>query len=250
MEQEKIRLNKYLSEAGVCSRRAADRLIEKGTITVNGQPAVTGMRIRPEDEICIAGKPVYKEQQRVLLLFNKPRGIVCTAEKREKNNIVDYIDYPLRIYPVGRLDKDSEGLILLTNDGTLVNKIMRAGNYHEKEYEVRVDKVITADFLDKMRSGVPILDTVTRRCEIKQTAPDTFRIILTQGLNRQIRRMCENLGYQVKRLKRERIMNLTVTGIPVGKYRKITAEEFCQLKQLLSDSSSLPWPDRIEKEKR
>lgn len=248
MEQEKVRLNKYLSEAGVCSRREADRLIEKGAVTVNGETAVTGMRIAPNDKICISGKRIKKEDKRVILLFNKPRGIVCTAEKREKKNIIDYINYPLRIYPVGRLDKDSEGLILLTNDGELVNRIMRAGNFHEKEYAVTVDKEITEDFLKRMRQGVPILDTVTRPCTVKKTGACTFRIILTQGLNRQIRRMCEYLGYKVKRLRRDRIMNLTVTDIPVGKYRMITRGELNQLEKMLESSSSLPWKDRNKKE--
>lgn len=249
MEQEKIRLNKFLSEAGVCSRREADRLIENGEATVNGQTAVTGMRVTSEDAVCVGGRPVTKETERVLLLFNKPRGIVCTAEKREKNNIVDYIGYPLRIYPVGRLDKDSEGLILLTNDGELVNRIMRAGNYHEKEYMVTVDKEITGSFLKQMSKGVPILDTLTRPCVVKQTGPRTFRIILTQGLNRQIRRMCEYLGYQVKRLRRERIMNLLVSDIPAGQYRRITAKEYRKLEDMLTDSTSISWKDRAEKEK-
>lgn len=247
MEQQ-VRLNKFLSEAGVCSRREADRMIEAGKVMVNGQKAITGMRVSDEDEVCFCGKRVQKEEEMVLLLFHKPRGIVCTAEKREKNNIVDYIDHPVRIYPVGRLDKDSEGLILMTNNGDLVNKIMRAGNYHEKEYIVKVNREITADFLKQMSEGVPILDTVTRPCRIQQTGTDSFRIILTQGLNRQIRRMCEYLGYEVKRLKRERIMNLKLDGIRSGAYRQVTKEEMQELNKLLRDSTSLPWQEREKKE--
>lgn len=242
--EHQVRLNKYLSEAGVCSRREADRMIEAGEVTVNGQKAVTGMRIGGDDEVFFCGKKVQKDEAMVLLLFHKPRGIVCTAEKREKNNIVDYIDYPVRIYPVGRLDKDSEGLILMTNNGDLVNKIMRSGNYHEKEYIVKVNKEITADFLKQMGQGVPILDTVTRPCRVQQTGAFSFRIILTQGLNRQIRRMCEYLGYEVKRLRRERIMNLKLEGIPLGTYRQVTKEELQELNKLLIDSTSLPWQKR------
>jgi len=246
--EQRVRLNKFLSEAGICSRREADRMIEAGKVLVNGQKAITGMRIGDEDEVCFCGERVQKEEGMVLLLFHKPRGIVCTAEKREKNNIVDYIDHPVRIYPVGRLDKDSEGLILMTNNGELVNKIMRAGNYHEKEYIVKVNREITADFLKQMSQGVPILDTITRPCRVQQTGSDSFRIILTQGLNRQIRRMCEYLGYEVKRLKRERIMNLKLDGIRLGAYRQVTKEEMQELNKLLKDSTSLPWQEREKKE--
>ena len=194
---EGIRLNKYLSDIGVCSRRAADRLAQEGRITVNGTAAEPGMRVTPQDVILVDGKPVRKEERKVYLALNKPRGIVCTAEKREKNNIIDYLNYPLRVYPVGRLDKDSEGLILLTNDGAIVNGMMRARNRHEKEYQVKVDRAFDREFIEQMARGVPILDTVTRPCRVKRTGSDTFTIILTQGLNRQIRRMCEALGYRV-----------------------------------------------------
>ena len=205
---ESIRLNKYLSDAGICSRRQADRWIEEKRITVNGEIAGMGMKVAPDSEVCLDGKLIKKEEKKVLLAMNKPAGIVCTAEKRERNNIVDYMKYPKRIYPVGRLDKDSTGLLLLTNDGELVNKIMRAGNYHEKEYLVSVNKPVTEEFCRKMSRGVAILDTVTRPCKVEKTGEKSFRIILTQGLNRQIRRMCETLGYRVMTLQRVRIMNI------------------------------------------
>lgn len=242
--EEQVRLNKFLSEAGICSRREADRLIEAGSVTVNGEKAITGMRISNRDKVCCRGKLVKKKDEMVLLLFHKPRGIVCTAEKREKNNIIDYIGYPIRIYPVGRLDKDSEGLILMTNQGELVNKIMRAGNFHEKEYIVKVDKQITPEFIRRMEKGVPILDTVTRPCKVEQTGPYSVKIILTQGLNRQIRRMCEYLGYEVKRLKRVRIMSLKLDRLPLGKYRMVTDAEMTGLNKLLENSTSLPWQER------
>ncbi|MDD3219473.1 MAG: pseudouridine synthase [Lachnospiraceae bacterium] len=230
---EEIRLNKYLSEAGVCSRREADRLIEQGLVTIEGIKAVTGQKVQNGQKVCVKGKEVKKQEPQVLLALYKPRGIVCTAEKREKNNIIQYINYPVRVYPVGRLDKDSEGLILLTNQGELVNQIMRARNFHEKEYVVTVDKKITAEFLKQMQEGVPILDTVTRPCKIQKSNSHTFRIILTQGLNRQIRRMCEYLGYQVQTLKRVRIMNIELGNLEYGKYRDVTTEEKKKLYQLL-----------------
>ncbi|MCI5650026.1 MAG: pseudouridine synthase [Fusicatenibacter sp.] len=225
-----MRLNKFLSDAGYCSRREADRLTEAGQVTVNGQRASVGMQIEEGDEVLVRGKRIVPEDQKVYLAFHKPRGIVCTAEKREKNNIIDYISYPIRIYPVGRLDKDSEGLILLTNDGEIVNGIMRARNGHEKEYEVEVDHPITGDFLKKMAEGVPILDTVTRPCRIRKTSRCGFSIVLTQGLNRQIRRMCEALGYRVCTLRRVRIMNITLGDLKVGTYRNLNQEELAELK--------------------
>lgn len=234
---ENIRLNKYLSDIGVCSRRAADRLAQEGKITVNGIAAQPGMRVTPQDDIRVEGKPVRKEEQKVYLALNKPRGIVCTAEKREKNNIIDYMNYPLRIYPVGRLDKDSEGLILLTNDGAIVNGMMRARNRHEKEYQVKVDRAFDSGFLERMAQGVPILDTVTRPCRIRRTGSDTFVIILTQGLNRQIRRMCEALGYRVVRLKRVRIMNIRLGRLPCGKWRELTSEELRVLKAQIGEKT-------------
>jgi len=235
---EKIRINKYLSEVGYCSRRAADQLLEEGRITVNGKIPELGTKVSEEDEIFVDGKSIKKnEDEFVYIAFNKPVGIVCTTDtKREKNNIVDYINHPKRIFPIGRLDKPSEGLILLTSDGDIVNKILRARNNHEKEYIVRVDKPITEKFLEKMRNGVPILDTVTKKCEVEKIDTMNFHIVLTQGLNRQIRRMCEYLGYEVKKLKRIRIMNIKL-DLPVGKWRDLTPEELKTLSHLLEDSS-------------
>lgn len=233
MDNTGIRLNKYLSDAGVCSRRQADRWVEEGKITINGNMAVMGQRVLPGDKVAVNGKPIKKEEDKVLLAYNKPRGIVCTTSKVEKNNIVDYINYDKRIYPVGRLDKDSSGLILLTNQGELVDKILRGSNYHEKEYIVTVNKKITPEFLRAMGSGVPILDTVTRPCELEQMGPRTFRIILTQGLNRQIRRMCEYFDYRVVELNRVRIMNIRLGKLKEGTYRKIAGKELEELKRLL-----------------
>lgn len=235
---EKTRINKYLSEMGYCSRRAADKLLEEGRITINGVIPELGTRVSDEDLVEVDGKAIREPQEdHVYIAFNKPIGIVCTTDThREKNNIVDYISHPKRIFPIGRLDKPSEGLILLTSDGDIVNKILRARNNHEKEYLVRVDKPINPKFLEKMRNGVPILDTVTKKCEVEKIDDMTFRIVLTQGLNRQIRRMCEFLGYEVKKLKRIRIMNIKL-DLPVGKWRDLTQEEFSKLSLLLEDSS-------------
>lgn len=237
-EGELTRINKYLSEIGFCSRRAADKLIEEGRVKINGVIPEMGTKVGKDDQIHVDGKLIQdKKAAPVYLAFNKPRGIVCTTDtKREKDNIVDFINYPERIFPVGRLDKASEGLIFMTNDGDIVNKILRARNNHEKEYIVRVDLPITSQFLEKMRSGVPILDTVTRECIVEQLDRFKFRIILTQGLNRQIRRMCEYLGYEVKDLKRIRIMNISL-DVPVGHYRHFTVEELDTLNQLCADSS-------------
>ncbi|MAM20047.1 MAG: 23S rRNA pseudouridine(2604) synthase RluF [Bacteroidota bacterium] len=237
---EKIRINKFLSQLGYCSRRAADKLIDQGRIKVNGQLPEMGLKVNKEDHIEVDGKTVSKaelKEDNVYIAFNKPVGIVCTTDTRvEKDNIIDYINYPKRIFPIGRLDKPSEGLIFLTNDGDIVNKILRARNNHEKEYIVSVNKPITRNFIKKMASGVPILDTVTRKCEVEQVGQHTFRIVLTQGLNRQIRRMCEYLGYEVTALKRIRIMNIGL-DIPVGEYRDITEQELKVLNSLLEDSS-------------
>ena len=232
------RINKYLSEVGFCSRREADKLLEQGRITIKGKKPELGTKVSDADEICVDGKNIKKtEEKHVYIAFNKPIGIVCTTDtKREKNNIVDYINHPKRIFPIGRLDKPSEGLILLTSDGDIVNKILRARNNHEKEYIVRVDRPITPKFLEKMRNGVPILDTVTKKCEVEQIDTLQFRIVLTQGLNRQIRRMCEYLGYEVKKLKRIRIMNIKL-DLPIGKWRDLTDAEMKELAQLLQDSS-------------
>ncbi|WP_439479479.1 23S rRNA pseudouridine(2604) synthase RluF [Chryseobacterium aquaticum] len=235
---EKTRINKYLSEVGFCSRRAADKLLEEGRITINGIVPELGTKISDEDIVEVDGKPIRESQQKpIYIAFNKPVGIVCTTDtKRERDNIIEYINHPKRIFPIGRLDKPSEGLILLTNDGDIVNKILRAQNNHEKEYLVRVDKPLNTKFLDKMRNGVPILDTVTKKCEVERIDDMTFRIVLTQGLNRQIRRMCEYLGYEVKKLKRIRIMNIKL-DLPLGKWRDLTEEEFAVLNVSLDGST-------------
>lgn len=235
---EKTRINKYLSEVGYCSRRAADKLLEEGRIKINGQIPELGTKVSDEDVVEVDGKPIRESQEKpIYIAFNKPVGIVCTTDtKRERDNIIEYINHPQRIFPIGRLDKPSEGLILLTSDGDIVNKILRSKNSNEKEYLVRVDKPINPKFLEKMRNGVPILDTVTKKCEVEKIDDMTFRIVLTQGLNRQIRRMCEFLGYEVKKLKRIRIMNIKL-DLPLGKWRDLTDKEMQDLNILLSDSS-------------
>lgn len=240
MKEENIRINKYLSEAGVCSRRAADRMIEEGKVKVNGAVASIGTKVAETDKVEVDGSLVRPEQKMVLLAVNKPVGIVCTAEKREKDNIVDFLNYPIRIYPVGRLDKESQGLILMTNNGDLVNKIMRAGNLHEKEYIVTLNKNVTEEFLEGMRNGVPILDTVTRKCRVEKIGNRKIRMILTQGLNRQIRRMCEYFDFRVVALKRTRIMNIVLGDLKTGAYRFLTKEEMEQLLEGLKNSSSDP----------
>jgi 23S rRNA pseudouridine2604 synthase len=243
-QKEAVRLNKYLSEAGVCSRREADRLIEKGKVTVDGQLAEKGMRVVPgKQEIRVGKRVISGRDKMTVLAVNKPDGIVCTEDKRERNSIVRFLDYPIRLTYVGRLDKESTGLLLMTNNGDIINRIMRAGNRHEKEYQVRVDKRITPQFLEKMAAGVPILDTVTRPCEIRQEGAYTFRIILTQGLNRQIRRMCETLGYQVLKLKRLRIMNISLGDLREGEYRELTEEELNELSRLTENSYN-EWSQR------
>ena len=235
MEEKEIRLNKFLSDSGVCSRREADRLIEAGRVKIDGKTAVTGQKVTSSSKVLVDGKPIQQTEEKVYLLFNKPRGIVCTEEKREKNNIIKYINYPTRITYAGRLDKDSEGLILMTNDGDLINSIMRARFGHEKEYVVTVNKPITEAFLKGMSEGVPILDTITRPCTVTKIGKNSFRIILTQGLNRQIRRMCEYFEYDVVKLKRIRIMNLELGKLPVGKTRHVTPDELHMLKSFLHD---------------
>ena len=238
--QTVTRINKYLSEIGYCSRREADRLIADGRVLVNGEPVEMGLKVSAEDKIAVNGEAISNPKNKlVYIAFNKPKGIVCTTDTRvEKDNIIDYINYSKRIFPIGRLDKASEGLIFLTNDGNIVNKILRARNNHEKEYIVTVNKPITKEFLDEMSNGVPILDTVTKKCFIKQTHKNEFKIILTQGLNRQIRRMCEYLDYRVTELIRVRIMNVNL-DLKVGKWRYLSAKEFKDLKELLSDSSKI-----------
>ncbi|MGB8452586.1 MAG: 23S rRNA pseudouridine(2604) synthase RluF [Anaerocolumna sp.] len=231
-----IRINKYLSDAGVCSRREADKYISEGKITIDGDTAVMGSKVKEGQVVLLEGKPIKRDEALALIAFNKPRGIVCTTDKREKDNIIDFIQYNKRIYPIGRLDKESEGLILLTNDGDIVNKILRAGNSHEKEYVVTVNKVITAELLQGLAEGVPILDTVTRPCKIKALDKFTFQIILTQGLNRQIRRMCEYFDYKVLTLKRTRVMNINLGHMQIGGYRNVTEKEIAGLNELISDS--------------
>lgn len=238
MSDQKIRINKYLSEIGYCSRRAADKLIEQQRVTINGAVPEMGTKISESDLVAVDGKPVKNQNEKpVYIAFNKPIGIVCTTDTRvEKDNIIDYINYPKRIFPIGRLDKPSEGLILLTSDGDIVNKILRARNRHEKEYIVRVNKKIEADFVQKMSNGIPILGQVTRKCIVEQLDDRNFRIVLTQGLNRQIRRMCEYLGYKVTKLKRVRIMNIPL-DVEIGKWRYLTDSELNEINSLVSDSS-------------
>ncbi len=235
---KETRINKYLSEVGYCSRRAADKLIDQGRVTINGKIPEMGTKVTPNDEVRVDGELISEPNDKpIYLAFNKPVGIVCTTDTRvEKDNIIDFINYPKRIFPIGRLDKPSEGLIFMTNDGDIVNKILRARNNHEKEYIVTVNKPITNDFLRKMRNGIPILDTITRKCEVEQLSSHQFKIILTQGLNRQIRRMCEHLDYRVKKLKRVRIMNVLL-DVPVGKWRNLTAQELREINRLVLNSS-------------
>ena len=238
MTQELKRINKYLSEIGYCSRRAADKLIEEQRVTINGLVPEMGTKIAPEDEVRVDGKLVSTpEEAHTYIAFNKPVGIVCTTDQqREKNNIIDYIKHPKRIFPIGRLDKPSEGLIFLTSDGDIVNKILRASNNHQKEYLVRVNKPVSQDFINKMSNGIPILGTVTKKCKVEKVNDYEFKITLTQGLNRQIRRMCEYLEYDVKKLKRIRIMNIFL-DIPVGQWRDLTKAELKELNKLTSDSN-------------
>ncbi len=237
---ESVRINKYLSEAGICSRREADRQIEKGNITINGRTAVMGDKVCPGDVVMFGRKKVTGEEKPVLLAVNKPRGIVCTSEKREKDNIVDYVGYPARIYPIGRLDKNSHGLILMTNQGELADAVMRGRNFHEKEYIVRVNREVTEDFIRNMSQGVYLkdLETVTRPCHVEKLGKRTFRIILTQGLNRQIRRMCEHFQYRVVDLKRVRIMNIMLGDLKEGAYRAVTGEEWKALQELAFSGQS------------
>ena len=233
------RINKYLSEVGYCSRRAADRLIEEGKVTINGIVPEIGTKVEEGDYVEVEGQRVekLKKQKKIYLIFNKPAGIVCTTNRREEpDNIIDFIKYPSRIFPIGRLDKPSEGLIFLTNDGDIVNKILRARNNHEKEYIVKVNRPINSEFIKRMSNGVEILDTITKNCVAKQLGPRNFKIILTQGLNRQIRRMCEALGYRVRSLKRIRIMNIKL-DLPTGEYREFSKEELQELNGLIENSS-------------
>ena len=234
-----IRINKFLSEVGYCSRREADRLIQQGKVTINGVIPEMGAKIEESDQVEVEGQKIEKsmKQKNKYLAFNKPVGIVCTTDtKVESENIIDFIKYPIRIFPIGRLDKFSEGLIFLTNDGEIVNKILRARNNHEKEYIVSVNRPISRVFIQRMSNGIEILDTITKKCFVEQLGPKKFKIILTQGLNRQIRRMCEVLGYKVQSLKRVRIMNIKL-DVPIGKYREFTTKELMELNRLLENSS-------------
>ncbi len=237
MEEKLTRLNKFLSETGFCSRREADKLIEQGQVTINGIVPEMGTKVTSNDEVRVNGKLIReKTAKNIYLAFNKPPGIECTTNLDVRNNIVDYINYPERIFPIGRLDKASEGLIFMTNDGDIVNKILRARNNHEKEYIVTVNRPITDRFIERMGNGIPILETVTRKCKVEQISKYVFRIILTQGLNRQIRRMCEYLDYEVTSLKRTRIINISL-DIPLGRYRLLTEIEINELNQLIEPSS-------------
>ena len=237
---QSIRLNRYISDSGICSRREADRLIEAGQVTINGQKAELGAQVRTGDEVQVQGATITPRAStaRVYLALNKPVGIECTTDRSVRNNIVDFVGYPERIFPIGRLDKDSQGLILLTNDGEIVNRILRAANHHEKEYIVTVNKPMTAGFLAAMARGVPILDVITQPCKVHKVNTSTFRIILTQGLNRQIRRMCEYFGYEVTRLERVRIMNIGLKGLPIGAWRELTQRERDLLLQSVQKSRS------------
>jgi 23S rRNA pseudouridine2604 synthase len=237
MENNLVRINKYLSESGFCSRREADRLLEQGLVTINDQLPELGTKVAPNDVVKVSGKIVsYANKKHIYLSFHKPPGIECTTNQNIKDNIIDYINYPERIFPIGRLDKASEGLIFMTSDGDIVNKILRARNNHEKEYVVTVNKPITEDFIHRMKNGIPILETITKKCDVKKISQFVFKIILTQGLNRQIRRMCEYLDYEVVTLKRIRIINISL-DVPVGKYRMLTEKEITELNTLIEPSS-------------
>ena len=255
MEENIKRLNKFIGETGYCSRREADKLIEEGRVTVNGSVAEMGTKVSQNDEVRIDGRLIVEKKEKpIYLAFNKPVGIECTTNQEVRNNIVDYINYPTRIFPIGRLDKASEGLIFMTNDGDIVNKILRARNNHEKEYIVTVNRPITDRFIERMSNGVPILDTVTRKCKVEQVSKYIFKIILTQGLNRQIRRMCEYLGYEVTALKRIRIINISL-DVPVGRYRELTDKQIKDMNQLIEPSSkteeaSLPKPEPRQPQQR
>lgn len=231
-----IRINKFISEIGFCSRREADKLVEQGRVTINDIKALTGSKVKPKDVVKLDGKLLIKHEELVYIAFNKPVGITSTTEHKINGNIIDYINHKKRIFPIGRLDKDSEGLILLTNDGDIVNKILRAGNNHDKEYIVTVDKPLTEEFLNSMSKGVRILNTITKPCITKKEGKFTFKIVLIQGLNRQIRRMCEALGYTVIKLKRLRIMNIQLNNLPIGKWRDLTKEELLDLNKLIFTS--------------
>jgi len=246
-QETTINLNKWISDTGFCSRRAADELIRTGKVTIDGIVATLGNRVSGKEEVLVNGQPLKEREEFVFIAFNKPVGITCTTDLEIRDNIIDFINHPNRIFPIGRLDKPSAGLIFLTNDGNIVNKILRAGNNHEKEYIVSVDKPITQEFLQAMRNGVPILDTVTQKCKVMKEEENVFRIILTQGLNRQIRRMCEYLGYEVETLQRIRIMNITLRELPMGTWRNLTEAELKEIYRLSESSIKTEEASRIDK---
>lgn len=234
---QSISLNKYLSDTGICSRREANKLIADGKVSLNGDVATLGNRVYPGDKVLLEGKPLSSKPKPIYIAYNKPIGIVSTTDPSERKNIINQIDIKKRLFPIGRLDKPSQGLIFLTNDGDIVNKILRAGNQHEKEYIVRVDKIITHDFIKSMAGGLPILGTITKKCKVLKINKNVFKIVLVQGLNRQIRRMCEHLGYDVKNLKRTRIMNVELGQLKVGEWRYLTKQEVKMIEELVADSS-------------
>ena len=235
--QESINVNKFISSTGICSRREAERFIVDGKVKINGETAVLGNRVFPGDLVLLNGKPIEPKKDLVYIALNKPKGIVCTTDSKEPKNIVKFIGYPERLFPIGRLDKPSQGLIFLTNDGDIVNKILRAGNAHEKEYHVVVDQPVTPDFIKRMSGGIPILGRMTKKCKVEQIGTYAFKIILVEGLNRQIRRMCQHLGYEVKKLERVRIMNVSLDGLKIGKWRELNAAEMSLINKMVSSSS-------------
>lgn len=251
MDKEQVSLNKYISSSGFCSRREADKLIEQARVTVNGELVLPGAKVYLHDSVEIDGEPLKKKStskaRPIYIAFNKPVGVTSTTDLKDKTNIISFIGYPKRIFPIGRLDKDSDGLIFLTNDGDIVNKILRASNNHEKEYIVTVDKAITPEFIKQMSNGIPMLGTMTKKCFVRQEGGRRFRIILTQGLNRQIRRMCEHLDYKVMTLTRVRIMNVQLGKLPVGKWRYFTPEEIDKMNYLVADSAKEHSPEPKQK---
>lgn len=255
-DPELVNLNKFISSSGFCSRREADKYIEQARVTINNELALAGARVAPGDVVAIDGEPIKRKKvtQTIYLAFNKPVGVTSTTDLKDKTNIISYINYPKRIFPIGRLDKDSDGLIFLTNDGDIVNKILRAGNYHEKEYIVTVNKAITPEFIQQMSNGVPVLGKITRKCFVRKEGNKKFRIILTQGLNRQIRRMCQHLDYKVMSLTRVRIMNVTLDNLPVGKWRQLTPQEVDEMNAMVASSSKTqeasPIDERIPRKKK
>lgn len=249
--KQSTNLNKFISSTGICSRREAEKLITAGRVTINGKPTQLGNRVFDGDVVKIDGRPLKPKPKTLYIAFNKPVGIVCTTDSKERNNIVKYINYPERLFPIGRLDKPSEGLIFLTNDGDIVNKILRAGNNHEKDYLVTVDKPITDDFINKMSNGIPILGTVTQKCKVTKVSTKVFQIVLTQGLNRQIRRMCEYLGYEVTKLKRTRIMNVNLDKLAIGQWRELTSVELAEINRMVASSSKTEEASMVmQKEKK